>query len=86
MSLSVQTRLAGLARRHDVVLLALTRRMRGCRGFRGSLGSLVSLWGESRRQRSAQGRFACELVVHKDKRHGGGWQHLEFCRGPDGLC
>lgn len=87
MSLSVQTRLAGLARRHNVAVLALTRRMNGRAQQRtGSLGSLVSLWGESRRRRTARDRFACELAVRKDKRNGGGWHHLEFCRGPDGLC
>lgn len=92
MSLSVQTRLAGLARRHDVALIALTRRIRGrsagsAPGADGrSLGSLVSLWGESRRERTARDRFACELRVRKDKQGGGEWQHLEFCRGPDGLC
>jgi recombination protein RecA len=85
LSLSVQTRLAGLARRHDVALLALTRRV-SKQSRSGSLGSLVSLWGESRRERTARDRFACELRVLKDKQGGGEWQHLEFCRGPDGLC
>jgi recombination protein RecA len=89
MSLSVQTRLAGLTRRHDVALLALTRRVRDWSkgsGRSGSLGSMVSLWGESRRERTARDRFACELRVRKDKQGGGEWRHLEFCRGPDGLC
>ncbi len=94
MSLSVQTRLAGLTRRHGVALLALTRRVnersrgkrQGSPGSSSSLGSLVSLWCESRREHTARDRFTCELLVRKDKRGGGVWRHLEFCRGPDGLC
>ena len=42
MTLAVQTRLAGLARRHDATLLALTRKQSG----RSSLGSLVAVRAE----------------------------------------
>ena len=38
------------------------------------------------RHRTAFDRFAWELRVLKDKRRGPGWQHVEVCRGPEGLC
>ena len=36
--------------------------------------------------RFGSGAFTCTARVLKDKRGGPGWQHVEVCRGPDGLC
>ena len=77
-----QTRLSGLARKHNAVLLCITRSDRS----RASLGSLVSIRAEMEKKRSGFNRFTCELHVVKDKRTGPGWGHVEVCCGPDGLC
>lgn len=81
-ALGVQTRLAGLAKRHGAALLALTRQ--GARETPRS--SLVSLRGESSRQRVGHDRFLCAVHAAKDKRGAGGWRHVEVGHGPDGLC
>ncbi len=36
--------------------------------------------------RFGSGVFTCTARVLKDKRGGPGWQHVEVCHGPDGLC
>jgi recombination protein RecA len=77
-----QTRLAGLAHRHDAALVCLTEKD----GRRPSLGSLVSLRTEAVRTARTGDRFRCEVRVLKDKRRGPGWTHIEVFRGPDGLC
>jgi len=82
LPMAVQTRLAGLAKRHHAALICLTRRD----GRMSNLGSLVSLRGESSKQRKDFNRFHCELQVVKDKRCSATWQHSEICHGPDGLC
>lgn len=82
LPLAVQTRLAGLARKHHTVLLCITRKGRQV----PSLGSLVSIRAEVGKRRADFDRFACQLRVVKDKRQGPGWGHSEVCRGPDGLC
>ena len=89
MSLAVQTRLAGLARRYQAVLLALTREQSHC----SSLGSLVAVRVESSRQRSGFSWFECALKILRDKRsqHGRNsrrnpTRRLDRCRGPDDLC
>ena len=82
LSLSVQTRLAGLARRYDTALVGVTRKQ----SRSPSLGSLVSLRGECSHRRSDFDRFTCAVRAVKDKRCGTGWQHEELRRGPDGLC
>ncbi|SRR5258705_9336115 len=79
--LPLQTRLLGLARKHDTAILCLTRAQSGT----SPLGSLVSLRGETWRRRSAPGAFSCGIDVVKDKRRGLGWKHVEVCRGPAGL-
>jgi recombination protein RecA len=81
LPLPVQARLVKLAQRHAAAVLCLTRKRAG----EGSLGPLVSLRVESVRQRLGEERFACELRVLKDKRHGPRWGHSEPCRGPAGL-
>ena len=62
------------------------RRTRRRRAGSGMAGSLVSLRSRCEKQRTAFDRFRCELRVLKDKRRGPGWQDVEICRGPDGLC
>ena len=81
LSLPVQTRLVGLAQRHDVALLLLTETP----SEGASLGSLVTLRLEARRIPMGEGRFRCVLTALKDKRRGPGWRDSEVCRGPPGL-
>ncbi|MDE2060213.1 MAG: recombinase A [candidate division NC10 bacterium] len=77
----IQTRLAGLAHKHQTALLCLT-----AKGDEApSLGPLVSLRVAARRERLADGRFSCGLTVLKDKRRGPTWRYAEVCHGPDGL-
>lgn len=78
----VQSRLAGLAKKHRTVLLCLTKKKRD----EPSIGSLVSLRAETRVKKTGFDRFAWEVRVTKDKRQGPGWVHEETCRGPEGLC
>lgn len=75
------TRLSGLARKHGTAILFLTEKQRDAT----SLGSLISLRADARRTREADGSFACELRVSKDKRRAAEWIHVEVCRGPAGL-
>lgn len=81
LPLAAQTRLGGLATKHETLILCLTRK-----GEReSSLGSLISLRGEAVREHAGEDRFACRVRVLKDKRRGPGWGYVEACRGPDGL-
>ncbi len=82
LPIPVQTRLAGLAKRHDTALLCLTRK----ETHRPSIGSLVSLRAAATRGAGEQGRYRCEVQVLKDKRKGPGWKYTEVCHAPDGLC
>jgi recombination protein RecA len=77
-----QSRLTGLAQRHNAALVCLTEKEN--KTF--SLGSLVSLRAHAERLRNSDHRFACRLRVLKDKRHGPTWSHEELCHGPAGLC
>lgn len=79
---AVQSRLAALAKRHQTLLLCLTRKKRGT----PSLGSLVSLHGQGRIQKTSFNRFSWEVRMLKDKQGAPGWSHTESCRGSDGLC
>jgi recombination protein RecA len=82
LSFPVQSRLGGLAKKHDTALLCLTEK----ENDQPSLGSLVSVRAEARRSQKKPGeRFRCEARVLKDKRRGPGWTHVELFRGPDGL-
>lgn len=81
LPVAAQTRLAGLAKRHEAALIALTRKD----GSRPSLGSLVSLRAHAVRTGRETERFRCEARALKDKRRGPGWKHAEVCHGPDGL-
>ena len=102
LPMAIQARLGGLVRKHNAVLLFLTRtssrtgsRSSSQADFRASsqasshtssLGSLVSLRAEGSTHRTAFHRFSWELHIVKDKQGGPGWRHSEECRGPDGLC
>ncbi len=82
LPMPLQSRLVGLAKRHDSVVLCLT--VKEARA--PSLSSLVSLRTEARRRVTEDGRFHCELRVSKDKRRGPSWSHEEEHHGPPGLC
>ncbi len=75
------TRLTGLAQKHGTAIVFLTHKDADA----PSLGSLITLRGEARRKRCADGRFSCELHALKDKRRGPGWRHSEVFHGPAGL-
>ncbi|MEO1483039.1 MAG: recombinase A [Myxococcota bacterium] len=81
ISQALQSRLVGLAQKHDSAVVLLTQKS----AQHGSVGSLVSLRAQAKRIRLGVGRFACELEVVKDKRRGPGWTHREPCCGPMGL-
>ena len=97
LPLPIQTRLAGLAKRHHTAIVILTEKTR----VSPSLGSLVSLRADASRTQKAGDRFLCELNILKDKRYGYGTHseysgHLgsghpgegaqvEGCRAPAGL-
>lgn len=85
LTIPVQTRLAGLAKRHQTALLCITEK----EDRQPSIGSLISLRAHSvrsrRRKPDDSDRFLCTLQVLKDKRRGPGWRHEEVYRGPEGL-
>lgn len=81
VALPLLTRLAGLAEKHETAVLFLTEK----RAAAPSLSSVVSLRAESRRERTSEGEFVCELVSLRDKRRPAGWTHEETRRGPDGV-
>jgi len=78
----LQTRLTGLAHRHQTALVCLTQKA----SVAFSLGSLVSLRAHAEKKRTADNRFACALRVLKDKRRGPTWNYEELYTGPAGLC
>lgn len=80
--LPLQTRLAGLARTHDIALVFLTEKPEDA----PSVGSLVSLRLGADRLSGAQGRFLWRAQAIKDKRRGPGWSREAACHGPPGLC
>ena len=92
LPMAMQSRLAGLARRHQTAILCLTEKSRDER----SLGSLVSLRVEAVRTEKVGDRFRYEVRIIKDKHSGsghsdGGWRPedlvwKEACHAPDGLC
>ncbi len=77
----MQSRLVGLAKRHQAALICLTEKETHC----PSIGSLVSIRAEATRKRDRDDRYTCRAQILKDKRRGPGWQHKEVFRGPDGL-
>lgn len=81
LTVAHQARLLALAQKHSASVLFLVEKHAGA----SSLGSLISLRVEARRRRTADGRFVCELVALKDKRHASGWTHGEAFDGPAGV-
>ena len=81
LKMAEQSRLLGLAKKHDTALLFLTKK----RPEHPSLGSLISLRGQTSKQKTGPDTFTCTLQVIKDKRRAPGWRHVEVCRGPAGL-
>lgn len=81
LPMAALARLMGLARKHDIALLFLTRKHEQ----NPSLGSLISLRGQTKRRRTGRDQFTCNLLVVKDKRRAPGWNHEEVCGGPAGL-
>ena len=78
---SLQSRLLGLAQRHQAAVLFMTEKAEES----ASLGSLISLRAHVARIWLGRERFMCELRVRKDKRRGPIWSEREECRGPLGL-
>jgi recombination protein RecA len=78
---SLQSRLLGLAQRHQAAVLFMTEKAEES----ASLGSLISLRAHVGRTWLGRERFVCELRVRKDKRRGPIWSEREECRGPLGL-
>lgn len=78
----MQSRLLGLAQKHNTAIVFLTRKPAG----QPSLGSLISLRGMAHRTRVGPDRHQVEVSILKDKRRAPGWRHRESCRGPAGLC
>lgn len=79
--LAVQSRLVGLAQRHEAAVVCLTRTPPDA----PSLSPLVSLRVHVRRDRTAPGTFACVLHPLRDKRRGTGWTWREEYVGPAGV-
>lgn len=77
----LQSRLLGLAGKHDAAVLFLTEKQSDT----PSVGSLVSLRVQATRRQTTEGRYVCDLEVMKDKRRGPGWSHSEIRSGPAGL-
>jgi len=77
----LQSRLLGLAGKHETALLVLTRKQDEA----PSIGPLISLRARSTRTRTTEGRFVCDIEVLKDKRRGPGWTHCEVRHAPSGL-
>lgn len=82
VAMALQSRLVGLAQKHDAVACCLT----ATPAEAPSLGSLVSLRAVAARTRIGRDRFRCTVTAAKDKRRAPGWTDTEECRGPAGLC
>jgi recombination protein RecA len=78
----LQSRLAGLARRHDMAVVFLTEKADDV----PSLGSLISLRGRTLCTRNADGRFVCSFLTVKDKSRSPGWVREKVYHGTPGLC
>lgn len=79
--LAVQSRLVGLAQRHEAAVVCLTR----ASPEHPSLSPLVSLRVHGRRKRVASGVFRCVLEPLRDKRRGTSWTFQRDYAGPDGV-
>ncbi|MGD0231961.1 MAG: recombinase A [Syntrophorhabdales bacterium] len=76
-----QSRLASLARRHDIAIVFLTEKADDA----PSMGSLISLRGRTSSRRETDGRFVCSFEAVKDKRRGPGWVWKAVHHGTPGL-
>ncbi len=76
-----QARLAGLADRHRVAGVCLTRKSPEA----PSLGPRVSVRAEAVWERAGPGRFRCRVQTLKDRLGPAGRASAEVLRGPDGL-
>jgi recombination protein RecA len=81
VSLGVLSRLAGLARTHEAAIVLLTEKP----PERPSLGSVVSFRADTSFARRADGSFAHELAVTRDRVRAIEWRQVESRRGPPGL-
>ena len=81
VSMPLQSRLAGLAQKHDAAILLLTEKNADA----PSVGSLISLRGQAERQGAEGGRFLCRFQAVKDKQRGPGRQVEAVHHGPPGL-
>ena len=81
LSLGALSRLAGLARTHEAALVLLTEKP----PERPSLGSVVSFRADTSFARRADGSFAHELAVTRDRVRSLDWRQVELRRGPPGL-
>jgi recombination protein RecA len=79
--LAVQSRLVGLAQRHEAAVVCLTR----ASPEDPSLSPLVSLRVHGRRARGAAGVFRCVLEPLRDKRRGTSWTFQKDYGGPAGV-
>lgn len=78
---ALQSRLAGLAQRHDTAIVCLTEKAPAT----ASLGPMVSLRCEARRDDLRDAAFTCRVEALRDKRRSSAWTDVEVCRGPAGL-
>lgn len=79
--MAIQSRLAGLAKRHHAAILLLTEKSEES----PSLGPLVSLRAATRRVSRPGEPFECEVRALKDKQGGSRWRYRETRHGPPGL-
>lgn len=82
LPLPLQTRLAGLARAHDIALVFLTEKSQEA----PSVSSLVSVRLTAERSSLDGVLFSCRAYAIKDKIRGPGWSKEVACHGPPGLC
>lgn len=80
LSMATQSRLVGIAQRHEAALVAITEKP----STAASLGSIVSLRVEAAWERGEEG-FRVAVRAIKDKRRGPGWEQAIEVVPPAGL-
>ncbi len=81
LPLAVQSRLLGLAQRHEAAVVCLVPSS----PEDPSLSPLISLRAHGRREQVAPGVFRCVLEPLRDKRRGISWTFQRDYAGPDGV-